>query len=390
MFTVKECTFQTTIGNLCGYLIENESVDPVDLMWVNHYLHFLAQKSDATAYQYAHRLCRFLAYLEKRGKTFWDCTDEDIIKYLRQLQYDTSTPIVSIVEQCISYPAAAAYYYPVRGFYLFLHNCRQPIKPSIKYVMRYNRDRYLQGIAPVIEAPDLAIENSLDRGAPAREYIKWYSNEQKEALLNAFRTLRDKAIFSIGLDGFRIDEILSSSIDDYDKDTATLTPYRSKRKEDGSEERHAPLSERSVMLLEKYKINERDLVEMEIEETGGRMPRELFVVLRHGESFGKPLKYRAFWQNLKTAAKRAGLEPAKTRTHSGRSTRANEVFTDYAENPEKWTEEEILELFGWKSMRSAAPYINHNDPDRRKAIARKINEIDKKRRSKREERDEKS
>ena len=37
----KALHFSTSIGEECGYVIENASVDPVDLMWVNRYLHRL-------------------------------------------------------------------------------------------------------------------------------------------------------------------------------------------------------------------------------------------------------------------------------------------------------------------------------------------------------------
>lgn len=110
------------------------------------------------------------------------------------------------------------------------------------------------------------------------------------------------------------------------------------------------------------------------------MPEEIFVVLRHGDTYGEPLKYNNFWQILKAAARRMGFDPAMVRTHSGRSTRANEVFTDMAQHPGRWTEQDILDLFGWASMRSAKPYINRNDPERTIAVAKKLKETDKERR----------
>lgn len=380
MFTVKKCTFSTTLGEVCGYVIENASVDPVDLMWVNKYLHKLSNKSSKTTYQYAHRLCKFLQFLKKRGKTYRDCTDDDIVKYMHGLQYDMSSAVVFIVEQRLSPQALAAYYYPIRGLYIYLFDCKQPVKVDIQLVMKYRRERYLQGIAPALPSPDLVLDTAYERGAPAKDYIKWYTEEQKEALLSSLRTLRDRAIFSISLDGFRIDEILSSRESDYDQENAVLTPYRSKRKQDGSKKRSAPLSDRSVKLLKEYKINERDVVETEVEESGGKMPDEIFVVLRRGESCGQPLKYGNFMQILKGAARRAGMDETKIRTHSGRSTRANEVVTDRAKNPGKWTDKDIRDLFGWKSDRSAEPYINRNDPERMKALAGRLRDMDKKRR----------
>ena len=363
-----------------GYAIDSTSAQLSDLMWLNSYLHQLSYKSVKTSYQYAHKLRRFLCFLETIGKTYWECTDTDLVRYMRSLQYDTSEKVVSITEQIRSPGALRSYYCPVRGFFLFLYQCKQPLKVEITLVQKADRNRYLQGIAPVLTKPDMVMDLAWEHGARTRDYIRWYTEDQKRTLLCGFRTLRDRTIFSLGLDGFRIDEILSSRMRDYDQTNGLLTPYRSKRKADGSEMRSAPLSERTIHLLEDYLINERGTVEFDLTEKGLLMPEEIFVVLRKGESYGQPLKYHDFWQILKRAARRMGFDPAMVRTHSGRSTRANEVFTDMAKHPGKLTEQDILDLFGWASMRSAAPYINRNDSDRMIAVAKKLKEADEEKR----------
>ena len=80
---------------------------------------------------------------------------------------------------------------------------------------------------------------------------------------------------------------------------------------------------------------------------------------------------------LKTAARRAGFDEKKIRSHSGRSTRVNEIFSDWAEHPARWTEEEIREMFGWKTIESAEQYLNQSDTRRKKAITKKLLEHDK-------------
>ena len=245
----------------------------------------------------------------------------------------------------------------------------------------HTKDGYLKGIAPSLPRPDLVIDESYERGAATRDYIKWYTDEEKDAILSNLRTLRDKAVFSISLDGFRIDEILSSRREDYDDSTGILTPYRSKRKPDGSELRSAPLSERSIKLLNDYFNEERYPAESALFDMGKMPADNIFIVLRRGDTFGEPLGYMAFRQALKGAAKRAGLDPDMVRTHSGRSTRANEVFTDVAEHPERWKSmKQIKDIFGWKSDSSADPYVNRNDIRTQKAVARKLKQIDQERR----------
>lgn len=381
MYTVVPCKFMTKTEMKNGYLIESDTVPMVDLLWINRYLHVLAESSAQTAYQYAHRIKRFLIYLEEKGLTYDTCTDEDLSRYLRSLQYDTASAITSIAEQNLSPSALAAYYYPIRGLFVYLYTCKVPIRVDITMVRsKAGKNHFLAGItSPVIEKPDLILDQSYEKGGKRREYIKWYTDEQKEVLLSACRTYRDKAIVSISLDGFRIDEILSSRLCDYDGTTQIFTPYKSKGKGEGEELRSAPLSNRSAEFLELYLLNERGPIELEKFNKGEIVPEEIFLVLRHGKNWGGPLKYRSFWNSLKTAGRKAGFDPTKIRTHSGRSTRANEVFRDWAAHPDNWSEEDIRDLFGWKSLTSAEPYIHQSDPERLTAIARKLRRMDEER-----------
>ncbi|MGN0038883.1 MAG: tyrosine-type recombinase/integrase [Coriobacteriales bacterium] len=193
------------------------------------------------------------------------------------------------------------------------------------------------------------------------DYEKWYTDEQVEAIIQNLRTYRDKAVFSISLDGLRVDEILSSRIDLYSASDGTLKLARSKGRSEGAG-RLCVLSERSRNLLEEYLYNERSIVEQKLIEAGLVVPLELFLNLREREgSFGKPMAYHNTLEIIKRAAKRAGLDPAKIRTHSGRSTKAGELFRIQAKNPEKMTDNQILEIMGWKSMTSAEPYKNRQD-----------------------------
>lgn len=378
MYTVQPCVFSTTRGDVAGYVICNDS-DSLDmeLMYVNRYLHQVAVKSDSTAKQYAYRLKNFLNFLLLYNKSVMECTDKDIVKFMHSKQYDLDASVVNI-QQRISPSALAAHYFPIRGLFIYLYNCRLPIKVNIELIKtRSGKNSYLSGIAQTMPVPDIVMDSSYKNGAADRDYIKWYTEEQKEALLSAFRTIRNKCIMSIGLDGARIDEILSSRIEDYDVETGTLTPLRSKGKADGSELRTIHLSERSIKLLNDYLLNEREKAEAELYEEGKMLSRYLFIVLRRGKNFGSPLSYRSYMYCLKTAARRAGFDEKKIRSHSGRSTRVNEIFSDWAEHPARWTEEEIREMFGWKTIESAEQYLNQSDTRRKKAITKKLLEHDK-------------
>ena len=54
---------------------------------------------------------------------------------MHSLQYDMSSAVVSIVEQRLSPQALAAYYYPIRGFYIYLYECKQPVQVEIQIVI---------------------------------------------------------------------------------------------------------------------------------------------------------------------------------------------------------------------------------------------------------------
>ena len=379
MYIVKPCIYETSNGEIPGFIICNSlslgELD-ADLLYVNRYLHKKSMKSDDTAYQYSHRITKFLNFLELHEKTYLEADDEDIVRYMHTLQYEMDADLISI-QQRISPAALSMYYYPVRGLYIYLYECRIPVRVDVQVIRsRGGKNSYLQGISESLPSPDLTLERAYQYGAPARDYLKWYTEEEKERMLSAFRNKRNQAIFSISLDGFRIDEILSCRIHDYDVDTGFLTPFRSKRKPDGSEQRTGKISERSMSLLADYLINERAAVETEAYANGNVISDAMFIVLKHGRDFGKPLSYRSFWMCLKTAARKAGFNERQIRTHSGRSTRANEVFTDWSKNPEKYTENDIKDIFGWKSMDSSAPYLNRNDRERQIAIADKMKELD--------------
>ncbi|MBS7407000.1 MAG: hypothetical protein KIG15_05060, partial [Coriobacteriales bacterium] len=147
----------------------------------------------------------------------------------------------------------------------------------------------------------------------------------------------------------------------YRADEGTLKLFRSKGWREG-EGRVCVLSERSRRLLEEYLYNERSAVEGKLIDSGVLVPTEIFLNLREREgSFGKPMAYHNALEIIKRAAKHAGLDPAKVRTHSGRSTKMEELLRQQALDPASLTDNQILDIMGWKSMGSAEPYKNRQD-----------------------------
>lgn len=201
------------------------------------------------------------------------------------------------------------------------------------------------------------IEKRIRTLKSSREYIKWYTEEEKEILISNFLTLRDKSIFMVTLEGLRIDEVLSIRMSDYDSERHIVRPNRSKGRLTATLEkstlRPVVLPERTYKILDAYIFTER----ADAETRSGRLSEWMFIRLRSGDSMGTPLSYRSYWETMKRCAKRAGFDESKIRTHSGRSTKVMEVLEHQSRHPEDGiTDVIIMELMGWKSMDSINPY----------------------------------
>ena len=236
------------------------------------------------------------------------------------------------------------------------------VKKSFLYGQIYSYDyRYI-------------IDAGLQRQKERREYIKWYSNDEKEALCRNFETLRDEVMFRILLEGFRIDEVLNMTLNNYDAVGQTIQPMRSKGKYDArpGKDNHLRIVALPTTLcdpLNRYIQTER----MIAENNSGIISDNLFINLQSGDSQGKPLSYGNYYKILKRCAKRAGLEPRKIRTHSGRSTKVMEFLEHQALHPEDGiTDAIIMESFGWRSSDSISSYRKHDNPIIAKAVMEKL------------------
>lgn len=361
MFSVERCLYpKNDGGTVDGWIISHPTAYP---FWANKFLHKMNMGSSQTARQYAYKLCKYLNYLQD----FWhigyeEATAKHLSSFLRFLQFGNIIPLGGVVQGKRAGFTIKNYYTVVTSFYTYLRAQGREVKMEVAGERAVeNPHSYLYGQGIVTAAPRYVADSSFASGKPPVDYEKWYTDEQVDAILSNFRTYRDKAIFSISLDGLRIDEILSAQIDLYRAGDGTLKLHRSKGRSEG-EGRICVLSERSRGLLEEYLYNERSVVEEKLIASGSLIPTELFLNLREREdSFGKPMAYHNTLEIIKRAARHAGLDPSKIRTHSGRSTKVGELFRQQAMDPASLTDNQILEIMGWKSMSSAEPYKNRQD-----------------------------
>lgn len=346
-----------------GWIIEHDKKYP---FWINKFLHQMNNSSEQTSKQYAYKLCKFLNYLEEyHNIDYSKATASHLNKFFTYMTYGTDHKIVSISEAKMSGFTLKGYFTVIKRFYEYLYNNNKTINIELKLEkVSLNKNSYLYGQYWETQKAKLVINNSLERGKDPIEYEKWYTEEQQDAILSQLNTYRDKTIFSISCDGLRIDEILSSLMNGYDDTKGFLDLYKSKGKQTGNVNRTCVLSERSRKFLEEYLFNERSFVEEELLNNGKIPPNQIFLNLRkRDDSFGLPVSYHNILEIIKKAAKKAGFDPKKIRTHSGRSTKAGQLFRMQAKNPQLLTDNQILEIMGWKNMSSAEPYKNRLDKE---------------------------
>lgn len=346
-----------------GWIIEHDVVYP---FWINKFLHKMNNGSPLTAKQYAYKLCKFLNYLEIfHSIDYSKATTAHLNKFFIFLTYGSDSKIVSITEAQMSGFTLKTYFTVIKRFYEYLYSNNRDIGVELQISKgSANKNSYLYGQFWENKHVKLAINNSAERGKLPVEYEKWYTPEQQSAILSQFNTYRDKAVFSITCDGLRIDEVLSSLLENYDDAGGFLYLYKSKGKETGNVNRTCVLSERSLKYLEEYLYNERTPIENDLLNNGVIPPNQIFLNMRkRSASYGKPLSYHNILEIIKRAGKKAGFDPKVIRTHSGRSTKAGELFRTQAKNPESLTDNQIMDMMGWKSMSSSLPYKNMQDKE---------------------------
>lgn len=362
MYTVRRCLYPKKNGPfLDGWVIEHDRLYP---FYVNKFLHQMNQGSSGTARQYAYKLCAFLNYLEQfQNVTYREATVLHLDLYMKFLRYGKPEDISDISEESKSGFTLRNYFTVIKRFYeyLYLKDIEMNVDVEVQHKNK-NVHSYLYGQKWDQVYIKLKIDDSFERGKPPVQYEKWYTEEQQEAIISNLRTYRDKAIFSITCDGLRIDEVLSAQMDLYDNATGLLQLYRSKGRQTGNVDRVCLLSERSQNYLEEYFFNEREPVESDLLSQSIVPPDEIFINLKKRDtSYGEPVQYHNVLGIIKRAASKAGFNPNVIRTHSGRSTRANELFRAQAMEPGSLTDSQIQLMMGWKHISSAEPYKNRQD-----------------------------
>ncbi len=334
----------------------------IPMLVPNQYIEMKSINKLGTGKNYAYKLCVFFNFLYEKYSTNYDvATNKQVLAFVNHLIYGEQENFKIMNPQgTVCYSTLSGYVSAVTDFYRWLDQTYGSEMVFYEGERKCRSQSYLYGQIYTYQYKYL-INRMLPDVKGSREYIKWYTDEEKGLICSSFKTLRDEAVFRLTLEGFRIDEVLSMCLSDYNSAERLIQPSRSKRRQSASKGyqnklRTVRISEETALALNQYRFTERPTAE----NAGGVISDWIFLNLK-GSSVGKHLSYHNFLKILKDCARRCRLDEGKIRTHSGRSTKVMEVLEDNASHPETAKSDiQIKHLFGWASIDSITPYMNHN------------------------------
>lgn len=372
-FKLAKFKFQTDNGGIIYRYMITDNLMP--MFEVNQWVEVKSLRKVSTGKEYAGKLVVFLNFLDDCGIEYDAAINKNVLSFIHNLIYGNLHDLkFKSIEMALTYSTLSKYVTVITELYKWLDNNYQTnmefktktdtikVRKSFLYGQIYSYDyKYIIG----------RYLPSLKSG---KEYIKWYNEDEKQALYGNFLTLRDETVFRLTLEGFRIDEALSIKLDNYSSLERIIQPTRSKGRQNviGNHYNHLrtiALPKRTCDLLNSYIATER----MTSENESGIISQYLFVNIKKGRNYGAPLSYRNYLGILKSCAKRAGLNPDKIKTHSGRSTKAMEFLEHQVLHPEDGLSDAIMmECFGWRNSDSIEHYRNHNNQVIAKAVMEKL------------------
>lgn len=340
-------------GEVLRYLIVEDGIPvPEVCLWLD----FVSINSYLTGERYAYALLRYLRYLKMINIHYKDVTRQGIIEeYVKHL-LGLGGKVLN-VDTNMTYTAVKMNLSVLKGFYYWLEdnmNIHNPIPYGGNNIKNneWKETKFLYGQIWEFDVEQTILSRLTYK--QKRNHLKWYSEEEKESIFKFLPTVRDKLIFKISIEtGMRIGEILGLRLEDFDPHNNWLSIIKrdniKNHAKAKTKEREVPIYETLSEQIQVYKENERRKSDIYYSE---------YLFLNHkGKYKGEPFKARNFLHILKNAAEKAGMERSEIRTHSGRSTRAQELVEIMREHPELGvTEGLILEELGWSSVRSLKVY----------------------------------
>jgi integrase len=363
-------------GEISRYMVIE---DLLPVLEINQFVEAKSIRAVSTGKEYAKKLVAYLNWIDSYGITYDVANNSHVKKFVDTLVYGDLTDLkIRSLESSLSYSTLNSYVTVVTEFYKWLDN---NYETNMKFFKKKNiqraRHSYLYGQIYEYDYKYI-IDRYLPRLKLSKEYIKWYTKEEKTLICSGFNTVRDESVFRLTLEGFRIDEVLSMTIDNYDALEGLIQPSRSKGKQNvikgnKSNLRIVALPKKTVDLIDKYLSTERIIAENE----SMKISNNMFINLNSGKNQGEVLKYRNYLKILKRCCAKVGLDSRKIRTHSGRSTKVMELLEYQVTHPDSGlTDVHVLETMGWRSPESIEHYRNHNNEIIARSVMQKLHEED--------------
>lgn len=339
----------------------------LDIVSINSYL---------TGERYAYALLRYFRFLKRNGLNYRNIVNKRVVEeYIKEL-LGLGDKVID-VESRMTFTALNTYITVLKSFYHWLEDER---KATVNPVLFGNK-RTKQ--APLVNTKLLYgqiwqfdVEESVLSRVTYRKkhnHLKWYTNEEVTMIQKQLPSLRDKTVFFISVEtGMRIGEILGLKLDHFNPFEMHLEVVRQQNIENRARakttERVLPIYQPLVNLIQSYITTERA-------EADCYNSDYLFLNSK-GLYKGQPLRTRNFLRILKEAGEQAGLSRKEIRTHSGRSTRAQQLIELMRDHPELGiTQTFIDEELGWRSERTIKVYEKGYSMRQKRKILEKISSV---------------
>ncbi|MCG3420387.1 site-specific integrase [Oceanobacillus sp. GSFE11] len=335
----------------------------LDLISINSYL---------TGERYAYILLRYFRFLRANRMNYREVVNKRVVEeYIKDL-LGIGEKIINIEGQ-LTFTALSTHITVLKAFYHWLEDEQKvstnPVllgSKRVKQVPLVNT-KLLYGQIWQFDIEETILSRVTYRRK--RNHLKWYSEKEISAIRDELPTLRDEIIFAISVEtGMRIGEILGLKLDHFDPFEQTLVIVKQTNIENRAQ---AKTNERTLHIYQSLSEMIQAYISTD-RQTADLFYSKYLFLNSQGPHKGQPLRSRNFLRILKNAGYRAGLKKEELRTHSGRSTRAQQLVELMREKPELGiTKTFIEEELGWKSVKSIKTYEKgYSSRQKRKILER--------------------
>ena len=189
-FRVKRFLFETTAGDeVCRYMLTDRLLP---MLAPNQYIEMKSINKLGTGKSYAYKLCVYFNFLHERHHTNYEtATNKQFLEFVDHLIYGDKEDLrILSPQESLCYSTLSGYVTAITDFYRWLDQTYGSEMAFYEGERRCRPQSYLYGQIYTYQYKYL-INRMLPDVKGSREYIKWYTDEEKSLLCSSFHTLRD-------------------------------------------------------------------------------------------------------------------------------------------------------------------------------------------------------